>query len=105
MPDKGAAKFRFKVGETVRVSGRKSLGHHRTPIYVRGKSGVITKVQGLLHNPSQLAYHYPGLPRMVWYKLRFRQLELWPRYNGEPGDHLELDVQEDWLEEPEDKNR
>lgn len=96
---------RFKVGDKVRVSKRKSLGHHRTPIYVRGKTGVITEIQGLFHNPSQLAYHYPGLPMMVWYKLRFRQSDLWRRYKGDPGDHLELDLQEDWLEASKDKSQ
>lgn len=102
---KRGLKTRFKVGDKVRVSRRKSLGHHRTPIYVRGKTGVITEVQGLFHNPSQLAYHYPGLPMMVWYKLRFRQSDLWPRYKGDAGDHLELDLQEDWLEETKDMSR
>jgi nitrile hydratase subunit beta len=102
---KRALQTRFKVGDHVRVSKRKSLGHHRTPIYVRGKTAVITEIQGLFHNPSQLAYHYPGLPMMVWYKLRFRQTDLWPRYKGDPGDHLELDLQEDWLELAKDKSR
>lgn len=105
LASKTALKTRFKVGETVRVSRRKSVGHHRTPIYVRGKTAVITEIQGLFHNPSQLAYHYPGLPMMIWYKLRFRQTDLWPRYKGDPGDHLELDLQEDWLEPMKDKSR
>lgn len=96
--EKRAFQKRFKVGDVVRVSMRKSLGHHRTPIYVRGKTGVITEIQGLFRNPSQLAYHYPGLPMMVWYKLRFRQTDLWPRYTGALEDHLEIDLQEDWLE-------
>ncbi len=95
---KRAPQARFGVGDVVRVSKRKSLGHHRTPVYVRGKTAVITEIQGLFRNPSQLAYHYPGLPMMVWYKLRFRQTDLWPRYKGDPGDHLEIDLQEDWLE-------
>lgn len=105
MAIKVARKTRFKVGDEVRVSKRKSLGHHRTPIYVRGKTGVVTEIQGLFHNPSQLAYHYPGLPMMVWYKLRFRQTDLWRNYRGDPGDHLELDLQEDWLEEPKGQRR
>ena len=105
MPGKSALKSRFRVGDEVRVSARESLGHHRAPIYVRGKSGVVTEIQGRFHNPSQLAYHYPGLPMMVWYKLRFRQTDLWPRYQGDPGDHLELDLQEDWLEVAGEKRR
>ncbi len=102
---KRALQTHFKVGDVVRVSKRKSLGHHRTPIYVRGKTAVITEIQGLMRNPSQLAYHYPGLPMMVWYKLRFRQTDLWRNYKGDPGDHLELDLQEDWLETVKDLSR
>lgn len=105
MASKVQFKTRFKIGDIVRVSRRKSLGHHRTPIYVRGKTGQITEIQGLFHNPSQLAYHYPGLPMMVWYTLRFRQAELWPRYKGDHADHLELDLQEDWLDEPKGPSR
>lgn len=97
MSAKAAGKTKFKVGDAVRVDARPSLGHMRTPVYVRGKTGVVTGIQGRFHDPARLAYHRPGLPMRVWYKLRFRQTELWPRYNGDPGDHLELDLQEDWL--------
>ena len=56
------------------VDARESLGHRRTPVYVRGKTGVVTEIQGLIHDPAALAYHCPGLPQLVWYKLRFRQV-------------------------------
>ncbi len=94
-----ASRTRFKVGDTVRVASRKSLGHCRTPAYVRGKTGIVTRIEGLMHNPETLAYHRPGLPLQVWYKLRFKQSDLWRGYKGDPGDHLELDLQENWLEE------
>ena len=97
MSAKAKTRTRFKVGDTVRVDTRASLGHMRTPIYVRGKTAVVVEIQGLFHDPSKLAYYRPGLPLQVWYKLRFRQTELWPRYRGEDGDHLELDLPEDWL--------
>lgn len=99
------ARLRFKVGDTVSVDRRKSLGHCRTPIYVRGKTGVVSKVQGLFHDPASLAYHRPGLPEKVWYKVRFRQTDIWRKYTGDPGDHIEVDVQEDWLSEPKGKRR
>lgn len=88
---------RFKVGDTLTVDARPSLGHMRTPVYVRGKTGTVVHIQGLMHDPSTLAYHRPGLPMRYWYKLRFRQTDLWPGYEGDPRDQLELDVQEDWL--------
>jgi len=105
MSAKPASKTRYKVGDTLQVDKRKSLGHNRTPIYIRGKTGVVCKVQGLFHDPGRLAYHRPGLPMQVWYKLRFRQTDLWRNYKGDPADQLEVDVPEDWLIEPKGKSR
>lgn len=96
-PDAAPIPPRFRIGDRVRVDTRASLGHVRTPIYIRGKSGVVVHIQGLMHDPSTLAYHRPGLPLRWWYKLRFKQTDLWPAYKGDPGDHLEVDLQEDWL--------
>lgn len=93
----GSRKPRYKKGQTVMVDSRPPLGHCRTPWYVRGKSGTISAVQGVLHDPSRLAYHRPGLPAQVLYKVKFRQSDLWPGYRGPAGDHLEADLQEDWL--------
>ena len=98
-------KTRFRIGDQVRVDRRKSLGHCRTPVYVRGKTGVVVKIQGPMHDPASLAYHRPGLPLKVWYKLRFKQTDIWRGYKGHPGDHIELDVQEDWLGETKDGGR
>ena len=96
---------RFNIGDTLEVDARASLGHCRTPVYVRGKTGVVTAIQGLMHDPARAAYHLSGLPMLTWYKLRFRQTDLWPDYPGKVNDHLELDVQEDWLKPPEGNRR
>ena len=88
----------FATGDAVRVSQRAVLGHCRTPFYLRGKRGVIADVHGRFRNPEQLAYHKPGLPAPVLYKVRFDQAELWPDYGGAPGDHVEADIYEHWLE-------
>jgi hypothetical protein len=98
MAERGTRPPRFGIGDVLRVDDRRSIGHCRTPVYVRGKTGEVTEIQGLFHDPATLAYNRPGLPMRYWYKLRFRQTDLWPGYKGDPGDHLELDVQEDWLE-------
>jgi nitrile hydratase len=88
----------FAAGEAVRVAARPVVGHCRTPFYLRGKRGVIADVHGRFRNPEQLAYHKPGLPAPVLYKVRFDQAELWPDYGGAPGDHVEADIYEHWLE-------
>jgi hypothetical protein len=91
-------KPRFRPGNAVRVRGVSSSGHCRTPGYLRGKSGVITAVQGAFRDPERLAYHKPGLPAQFLYKVRFRQSDLWDSYPGPASDLLEADIYEQWLE-------
>lgn len=87
----------FQPGDTVRVDARASLGHCRTPWYLRGKTGVIAEVQGQFRDPERLAYHRSGLPAQVLYKVRFQQRKLWPKYGGLASDQLEADIYEQWL--------
>ncbi len=102
---KPAVKPRFKSGETVRVAKRGVEGHCRTPWYLRGKTGVIAEVQGAYGDPERLAYHKPGLPAQILYKVRFLQAEIWSRYPGPDTDHLEADIYEYWLEPAKTKER
>jgi nitrile hydratase len=88
---------RFRPGDPVRVDDRLALGHCRTPWYLRGKTGVIASVQGSFHDPEKLAYHKPGLPRQVLYRVCFRQADLWSGYPGPSQDQLEADIYEHWL--------
>lgn len=89
---------RFAAGDAVRVAQRPVVGHCRTPWYLRGKVGLVATVHGIFRDPELLAYHKPGLPRRTLYKVRFKQREIWQRYNGAGGDHLEADIYEHWLE-------
>ena len=89
---------RFAPGQAVRVAELPAIGHCRTPWYLRGKTGVVASVQGTFRDPEKLAYHKPGLPRRVLYKVRFEQVAIWHDYRGPVGDHLEADIYEHWLE-------
>ena len=89
---------RFARGDRVRVAARPVLGHCRTPWYLRGKTGVVAAVHGRFRDPELLAYHKPGLPVRVLYKVRFQQGDLWQGYLGPAGDQLEADIYEHWLE-------
>jgi nitrile hydratase len=82
----------------VRVADRPVLGHCRTPSYLRGKAGVIASEHGTFRDPESLAYHKPGLPAQVLYKVRFRQRDIWAGYTGPASDQLEADIFEHWLE-------
>jgi len=79
----------FRVGDRVRVADRVHEGHHRTPGYVKGRSGRIERVQGSFCNPETRAYGSDGLPELVLYQVAF-ELEPARTY---------VDVFEHWLEE------
>jgi nitrile hydratase subunit beta len=97
-PGSRAASARFAPGDRVRVSERGALGHCRTPWYLRGQVGVIASIHGTYRDPERLAYHQPGLPAQVLYKVRFAQKQLWASYKGKSSDQLEADIYEHWLE-------
>lgn len=90
----------FKAGDPVRIAARGIAGHCRTPFFLRGKSGVIAEVLGRFRDPERLAYHKPGQPAQVLYKVRFMQTRVWPAYPGPASDTLEADIYEHWLEPP-----
>ena len=93
---------RFAPGDTVRVSERPPETHSRTPYYLRGQAGTVTEVAGIYRNPSQLAFHKPGLPAMPLYRVRFRRADLWD--DAAAGhDTVMADLYEHWLLADEDR--
>ncbi len=88
----------FGAGSHVRVRDDASLGHCRTPVYLRGQFGTIVSIAGRFKDPERLAYHKPGLPLQTLYRVRFDQNVLWPGYSGAAGDDIEADIFEHWLE-------
>ena len=101
----GAITPRFAPGDAVRVRGLPAFGHCRTPWYLRGKTGRVAAVQGVFRDPERLAYHKPGLPAQILYKVRFCQRDLWNPYPGAAGDRLEADIYEHWLESVADEQK
>jgi hypothetical protein len=87
----------LKAGDIVRVRDDYPIGHIRTPVYIRGKTGRVEKYFGDFGNPETLAYCLPTDDRPL-YKVRFLQSELWPTYSGSARDSVELDLYEHWLE-------
>ena len=88
----------FVMGHPVKVREAWPPGHIRTPTYIRGRFGAIVAVLGRYPNPEELAFHRPGLPAPMLYRVRFRQHELWPDYAGPAGDTVDVEVYEHWLE-------
>ncbi|MBY0526502.1 MAG: nitrile hydratase subunit beta [Gemmataceae bacterium] len=89
---------RFNAGEKVHVRWADPPGHLRTPYYIRGKNGVIERVLDAFANPEELAFGRDGLPKQRLYRVRFRQAEVWPDYQGQPGDTVDVEIYEHWLE-------
>ncbi len=87
----------FEPGARVRVSDRPHEGHHRTPGYLKGKTGVVERGRATFTNPETRAYGEDGLPERRVYLVGFEQRELWPGY--ELDDRLFADVFEHWLED------
>lgn len=88
---------KFQPGDRVRILDRDQPGHVRTPIYVRGKTGVIERIVGSFPNPELLAVGHSGLPYKMLYRVNFAQSELWDDYDGKPEDTLEIEIYEHWL--------
>ena len=88
---------RLSPGAVVRVRADYPPGHIRTPVYLRGKQGVVQRYFGAFENPERLAYNLTG-PKKDLYKVRFRAADLWPDYQGSPKDVIEADIYDHWLE-------
>ncbi len=93
-----AVRARFRAGDRVRVRAATPPGHVRTPHYCRGHAGVVERVCGAFPNPEELAYGRAGEPALPLYRVRFASRELWADYAGSPGDAVEIEIFQNWLE-------
>ncbi|MBT8155201.1 nitrile hydratase subunit beta [Epibacterium ulvae] len=92
-----ASNAKFADGHSVQVIKDESLGHCRTPLYVRGAVGKVVSYIGSYKNPEDLAYGGSGLPESPLYWVEFNLAELWVNYSGDPTDTLQVEVYEHWL--------
>ena len=88
----------FQPGQRVRVRNDYPPGHFRTPFYIRGKVGHVTRAFGEFKNPERLGLGLDGLPKKILYEVRFKQSEIWPNYNGPVHDSVDVDIYQHWLE-------
>jgi len=87
---------RFAPGDRVRVAEREVAGHVRTPLYIRGKPGVIERICGAFRNPEQLAYGEWDGPAVPLYRVRFQLGDVWPSAEA-TRDTLDVEIYEHWL--------
>jgi nitrile hydratase subunit beta len=93
-----SAPARFAPGDRVVVRKAWPPGHVRTPAYIRGHAGIVERLCGPHPNPEELAYRRSGLPAQPLYRVRFRQVDVWPDYGGDPADTLDIELYQHWLE-------
>ena len=89
----------YRTGQRVRVDARDHEGHHRTPAYLKGKTGTVERVHPAFLNPETRAYGSDGHPKQPVYLVGFALRDVWPNYAGHEDDRLLVDVFEHWLQE------
>jgi nitrile hydratase len=87
----------FVEGQLIHISNDESMGHCRTPIYVRGAPGKIISYIGSYRNPEDLAYGGLGVPVSPLYWVEILLADIWPHYSGAPKDTLLVEIYEHWL--------
>jgi nitrile hydratase subunit beta len=88
---------RFAPGDQVRVREWHSPGHTRCPRYVRGKTGIVTRVDGTYSVPDVEA-HGTARRSEPTYSVRFDAGELWR--DGQRGVFVHVDLWDSYLERP-----
>ena len=79
---------RFREGDRVRVLTEVRDGNPRTPQYLRGRTGTVVLVHGVVENPLDHHEAYPPLYSVV-FPLPDRR---------DPHDEVLADLHEEWLE-------
>ena len=86
---------RFGVGDRVRVRECHPAGHTRCPRYVRGKAGVVVRVDGIYSLPDVEA-HGSARRHEPTYSVRFDAADLWR--DGQHGVSVHVDLWDSYLE-------
>jgi nitrile hydratase len=92
-PDVGEPSF--AVGDRVRVREWHSPGHTRCPRYVRGKPGVVVRMDGSYSVPDVEA-HGAARRHEPTYSVRFDAADLWR--DGQRGVAVHVDLWDSYLE-------
>lgn len=89
---------RFAVGDRVLVRDLPTLFYTRTQEYLRGNPATVVKVSYESPIPEDEAFDREDQKPEWFYILRFAMTDLWDPYAGCPGDTLQAEISEPWLE-------
>lgn len=87
---------RFTVGDPVQVRDRRPFGHTRCPAYVRGRQGVVERVEPPANVP-EIEAHRRELALEPVYGVRFAGTEVWGEA-AEPHTSVHVDLYERYLD-------
>jgi len=86
---------RFGAGDQVRVREWHPAGHTRCPRYVRGKPGVVLRIDGT-HSVPDVEAHGTARRQEPTYSVRFDAADLWQ--DGQAGVSVHVDLWDSYLE-------
>ncbi len=86
---------RFGVGARVRVRDWHPAGHTRCPRYVRGKTGIVARLDRV-HSLPDIEAHGQARRREPTYSVRFEAADLW--HDGQDGVAVHVDLWDSYLE-------
>ena len=89
---------RFAVGDQGRILDHNPPEHHRVPRYAKGQRGESERGCAAFGQPESLAAGGDGKPYQMLYRVRLKQTDLWPYYDGGASDTLEIEIFDHWLE-------
>ena len=95
--DEGAIAARFTPGDAVHARNINPRGHTRLPRYVRGRNGVIDRMQGVFVFPDSNA-KLAGEDPQTLYSVCFTAGELWGDDAPHPADKVYVDMWDSYLE-------
>ena len=95
-PEPGPDEPRFAAGDRVRVMDEAMPGHVRCPRYIRGRQGVVVRLDGAYPVPDVEAHHRTVV-REHTYSVRFAADELWGP-TADPATSVHVDLHERYLE-------
>jgi len=90
-----ASEPRFAVGDRVRVREWHPPGHTRCPRYIRGKEGVVVRLDGT-HSVPDIEAHSTARRYEATYSVRFDAASLWR--DGQRGVSVHVDLWDSYLE-------
>ena len=87
----------FHTGDRVCIDDRAESRHHRVPAYAKGHCGEVVRVCDEQCRPEDLANGDVNGPKVIVYRVRLRQVDLWPNYAGAANDCLDIEIYAHWL--------